>query len=91
MVKEPDMQQLPILSQADYHVLPATILSAEPIDEQDTSNLRADASSNGICYLYILRSLHDGTCLARVAAHPDLLTEQGYTVVLSEGSLACEG
>ena len=55
------MQQLPILSQADCHALPATILSAEPVDEQDTSNLRADASSNGICYLHILRSLHDGT------------------------------
>ena len=59
-----------------YHspyVAPAAILSADPVDEQDASRLRADASSDGACYFEVTRSFHDGTYLARVAARPDLI------------------
>ena len=66
-----------------YHVIPAALLSDEPIDEQDASSLRTDASDNGISYETVSRLLNDGTLLARVAAHPALLPEQGYTVVLN--------
>ncbi len=74
-----------------YHypyVAPATILSAEPVDDADASSLRADASTNGVCYLEVTRSFHDGTYLARVAAHPDLIRTQGYTIVLNAAQLA---
>ena len=73
-----------------YHypyVAPATILSADPVDEQDTSSLRADASTNGACYLEVSRSFHDGTYQARVAACPDLIRTWGYTVVLNAAHL----
>ena len=74
-----------------YHqtcVLPAAILSADPVDDQDASSLQADASSDGICYLRVIDSFHDGTYLVRVAARPDLVRSHGYTVVLTEGQLA---
>lgn len=74
-----------------YHypyVAPAAILSTDPIDSKDASSLRADASDDGICYLEVTRSFHDGTYLARVAAHPDLIRTQGYTVVLNAAHLA---
>jgi hypothetical protein len=74
-----------------YHypnVAPAAILSAEPVDDEDVSNLRAEASHNGVCYLEVTRAFHDGTYLARVAAHPDLIRIQSYTVVLSAAQLA---
>ena len=65
------------------HVLSATLLSDEPIDAQDESSLRADASANGICYVTVSRPLDGGALLARVAAHPSLLPAMGYTVVLN--------
>ena len=74
-----------------YHypyVAPATILSADPVDEQDTSSLHADASTNGACYLEVTHAFHDGTYQARVAARPDLIRTRGYTVVLNAAHLA---
>jgi hypothetical protein len=74
-----------------YHqtcVLPATVLSADPLEDTDMSSLQADASSDGMCYLRVIDSFHDGTYLVRVAANPDLVRTQGYTVVLTEGQLA---
>jgi hypothetical protein len=70
------------------YVAPATILSAEPVDNEDPSSLRADASCNDACFFEITRSYHDGTFLARVAAHPGLIRTQGYTVVLNAAQLA---
>ncbi len=76
-----------------YHcpyVLLAAHLSTDPVDEEDPSNLRADASQGGLCFVRVIRSLHDGTYLVRVAADPDLLAhDHGYTVLLSEEQLAC--
>lgn len=74
-----------------YHypyVAPATILSADPVDEQDTSCLRTDASFDGACYFEVTRTFHDGTYLARVAALPDRVRTQGYIVVLTTAHLA---
>ena len=65
------------------HVLSASLLSDEPVDAQDESSLRADASANGICYVTVSRPLDSGALLARVAAHPSLLPDMGYTVVLN--------
>src|SRR5450755_2201147 len=70
------------------YVAPATILSADQVDEQDTSSLRADASTNGACYLEVTRSFHDGTYQTRVAAHPNLIRTRGYTDVLNAARLA---
>ena len=74
-----------------YHypyVMSATVLSPEPTHENDPSSLRAAASSDGICYLKLTHSFHDGTSLARVAASPDALRSEGYTIVLSDPQLA---
>ena len=74
-----------------YHypyVMSADMLSAEPTHEDDLSNLREDASCDGHCYVKITRSFGDGTYLARVAASPALLRNQGYTVVFNEAQLA---
>src|SRR5947209_8033924 len=74
-----------------YHVpyvMPADVLSAEPTHEKDVSSLRADASHEGVCYLHITHSFHDGTYLARVAAHPALILSHGYTIVFTEMQLA---
>jgi len=70
------------------HVMLAAALSADSVDEEDTSSLRADASNEGICYIRVIRELGDGWYLVRVAARPELLPE-GYTVVLDERHLAC--
>jgi hypothetical protein len=85
------MQQQPLAQPIRYHspyVLPASVLSDEPTHDEDPSNLRADASHNGVCYLWVTRSFHDGTYLARVASQPDLVPTHGFTVVLSEVQLA---
>jgi hypothetical protein len=69
-----------------YHypyVIPADMLSAEPTHEDDLSSLRDDASCDSHSYLKLTRSFGDGTYLARVAASPALLRNQGYTVVLN--------
>ena len=74
-----------------YHypyVAPATILSPDPVDDEDPSSLRADASCNDACYFEVTRSLRDDTFLGRVAADPDLIRTQGYTVVLNAAQLA---
>jgi hypothetical protein len=74
-----------------YHypyVAPADVLSAEPTHEDDPSNLRDDASRDSRCYLKFIRSFRDGTYLARVAASPLHLRNQGYTVVLNEVQFA---
>ncbi len=84
------MTQLSLAKRICYHypyVMLAATLSADAVDEEDTSSLRADASNEGICYIHVIRSLDDGWYLARVAAGPELLPE-GYTVILSEGQLA---
>src|SRR5690242_11167767 len=68
--------------QQTYEV-PASLLSDEPVDEQDASNLRADASSHGVCYLRLIRSLEDGAYLAKVAAHPENAI-QGFTLIVTD-------
>jgi hypothetical protein len=73
-----------------YHypyVLPATHLSDEPTHAGDTSNLRADASRDDMCFVRLIRCFGDGTFLARVAASPDFKHRQ-FTVVLTEANLA---
>ena len=86
------MQNTPSLTRRIwYHfpyVMPASILSPEPTHESDPSNLRAEASSGGICYLKLTQSFHDGTYLARVAASLDALRSRSYTIVLNHTQLA---
>ena len=70
------MIQLSLSKRICYHypyVMLAATLSADAVDEEDTSNLRADASNEGICYIHVIRSLDDGLYLVRVAARPELL------------------
>ena len=67
-------------------VLPADLLSAEAADTEDPSNLRADASRDGLTFIQVRRQLEDDLYLARVAASPDQVA-QGYTVLLSEQEL----
>ena len=84
-------QTSPLARRICYHypyVAPANVLSAEPVDDEDASNLRAEASHNGACYLEVTRLFQDGTYLVRVAAHPDLIRTDGYTVVLYAAQLA---
>lgn len=85
------MTQVSSLAQSIcYHypyVAPAALLSADPVDDEDASSLRTEASHNGACYLEVKRSFSDGTYLARVAADPDLIRTHGYTVVLSAAQL----
>ena len=69
------------------YALPASILSEEPIHEQDPSSLRTEASTNGVASVQVVRSLFDGTTLVRVAAHPERLSHQGYTLVLDDADL----
>ena len=74
-----------------YHspyVLPADVLSDEPTHENDPSSLREEASCDGLCYLKLTQSFHDGTHLARVAASPGALRSGGYTVVVNNAQLA---
>jgi hypothetical protein len=69
------------------YALPASILSDEPTHEQDPSSLRAEASTDGVAYVQVVRSLFDGTTLVRVAAHPEQLFHQGYMLVLDDADL----
>ena len=74
-----------------YHhpyVLPADVLSPEPIHETDPSSLRKEASKNGLYSLKPTRSFYDGTYLARVAASPDALRSHGSTVMVNDVHLA---
>jgi hypothetical protein len=74
-----------------YHypyVLPADALSDEPTHEDDPSSLREEASCDGLCYLKLTQSFHDGTYLAHVAASPDVLRTGGYTIVVNDAQLA---
>jgi hypothetical protein len=90
--KEPIMQNTPLLTQRIWYyapyVMPATVLSPEPTHENDPSSLRAAASSDGICYVKLIQSFHDGTYLARVAASPDALRSHSYIIVLNDAQLA---
>lgn len=84
------MKTTTVVKRIWYHypyVMPASVLSAEPTHEQDTASLRDVASSDGACYLKVIRSFNDGTYLARVAAHPDRILTHGYTLVLSDAHL----
>ena len=81
---------IPLAKRLCFHypyVLPAEVLSAQPVDEDDPSSLREDASTDGHCYLYVIDDLHDGTYLCRVAASPDAIRTRGYTILLSEEHL----
>src|SRR5260370_35957360 len=71
------------------YAIPADVLSDQPTHDEDASSLRAEASRDGTCYLRLLKAFHDGTYLARVAAHPDFFpAREGYTVVLTAEQLA---
>ena len=70
------------------YALPADVLSPEPTHETDLSSLREEASKNGLYYLKLTRSFHDGTHLARVATSPDALRSHGYTIVVNDAQLA---
>ena len=69
------------------YVIPADVLSDEPIHEEDSSSLRLDASRDDTCYVRITRSFGDGTFLACVAASPECKQTQGFTVVLTEAQV----
>jgi hypothetical protein len=66
-------------------VLPADLLSAES-DAEDPSNLRADASRDGLAFIQVRCQLEDDLYLARVAASPDQIAH-GFTVLLNEEHL----
>ena len=71
------------------YAIAANVLSDEPTHDEDASSLRAEATRDGTCYLRLLKAFHDGTYLARVAAHPAFFpAKEGYTVVLTEKQLA---
>jgi len=84
------MIRLSLAKRICYHypyVMLAATLSDDPVDEEDTSSLRADADNEGICYIHVISSLGDGWYLVRVAARPEFLPK-GYIMILSEGQLA---
>jgi hypothetical protein len=68
-------------------VIPASVLSADPVDQEDTSNLRTDASQDHLSYIQVTRMLENGVYLAHVAASPDRASK-GYTVLLTEQQLS---
>jgi hypothetical protein len=68
-------------------VLPANLLSAEAVDVDDPSNLRADASQDGLSFIQVNYRLEDDLYVARVAASPDCAA-RGYTMLLSEDQLS---
>src|SRR5450755_4588913 len=67
-------------------VIPARLLSDEPIDAEDPSSLRTDASHEGLSYLRVSYQLSEGMYVCRVAASPDRAAK-GYTVLLTEQQL----
>ena len=75
------------LGNVALYVLPASVLSDDPVDAEDPSSLRGDASRDGESYIQVLRPMADGISLARVAASPDRLPH-GYTVLLTEHHLS---
>jgi hypothetical protein len=81
---------LPLSTRLCYYypyVLSAEVLSAQPVDDNDPSSLREDASTDGYCYLHVIDDLHDGAYLCRVAATPDAIHMHGYTILLSQEHL----
>ncbi len=84
----PQLSRTRCISYHYLYVILAVHLSADPVDEEDPSSLRADVSTDGICYLQAIRSLNDGTYLVRVAKSPELLAQAGYTVLLTEEQFA---
>ncbi len=67
-------------------VIPASLLSDEPIDAEDSSSLRTDASHEGLSYLQVSYQLSESMYVCRVAASPDRAAT-GYTVLLTEQQL----
>jgi hypothetical protein len=68
-------------------VIPASLLSDEPIDAEDPSSLRTDASHEGLSYLQVSYQLSEGVYVCRVASSPDRAAA-GYTVLLTEQQLS---
>lgn len=67
-------------------VIPASLLSDEPIDAEDSSSLRTDASHEGLSYLQVSYQLSESEYVCRVASSPDRAAT-GYTVLLTEQQL----
>ncbi len=87
-------QQRTFLTRIGYHwtcVAPATILSDDSLkDENNTPlpSLRTEASSDGLCYLQLVRVASSGDLyIARVAASPDDLCSHALTVFFTETQL----
>jgi hypothetical protein len=68
--------------------VPANLLSQEPIHNEDTTTLQADARRDGKCSFRMILALGDGTNLAHVAALPDFKRAPRFTVMFSESQLA---
>lgn len=84
MVRDPFFQRIRLNALCE---LPADLLSNEPTHNEDTSNLQADASSDGKCFVRVIFSFGDGTYLAHVAASPDFKRTPRFTVIFSETQL----
>jgi hypothetical protein len=67
-------------------VIPAELLSEDPLDEQDRSSLRTDASKDQLSYIQVSRMMEESLYLARVASAPENVAN-GYTVLLNEQQL----
>ncbi len=67
-------------------VIPASLLSDEPVSAEDLSSLRMDASHEGLSFIRVHRMIDEGLYVARVAASPDRVAH-GYTVLLTEEQL----
>lgn len=86
--------QRTFLTRIGYHwtcIAPATILSDDSLkDENNTPlpSLRTEASSDGLCYLQLVRVASSGDLyIARVAASPNDLCSQSLTAFFTEGQL----
>ncbi len=87
-------QQRTFLTRIGYHwtcVAPATLLSDDLLRDEDNNplpTLREEASSDGLCYLQLVRVASCGDLyVARVAASPDELCPQSLTVFFTEVQL----
>jgi hypothetical protein len=68
-------------------IILADVLNDEPVGGTDPSSLRRDASNDGLSFVWVSRTFHDGTYLARVAASAQAVRTAGFTVILSEEQL----
>ncbi len=87
-------QQRTFLTRIGYHwtcVAPATILSDDSLKDDNNTplpSLRMEASSDGLCYLQLVRVASSGDLyIARVAASPDDLCSHALTVFFTETQL----